>query len=385
MVQAPKPIVDLRIVAYSLFAFVILFCFLNILVWEVSSREDQAFWFSLEDPGGGPLSYPPFVKLLFQAMHLISGEDLNLFSRLLAMVSFAAFFGIIFLFNRMGIPRQELIPALVAFAPVYLLIFNRVEVITVLFSLAAVFLFYRGQRLGGWLSAFTGALFKVVSALFAPLFMAIEFRRPEKSTIRRISFLILLGLLAFFVFEDNFRTVAFHSARGLQVESVYANFLMLLNQIFDLGISVDYCYGSYHLVLPAYLEFFVPMALILQIAVVLAVSWLYYLEGAKKERLFFYAFLLSLGFIVTMKVFSPQFILFPFFFAVPVISKMKGWNLHFAIFFISFFTFLVYPVGWQELINMNPVAISFLTLRNLGLIALFAWLLKNREKISCEY
>lgn len=352
---------------------------------ETQGTADQAFWFSLENPDGGRLSYPVLALSYFEFLHHLSGNDFILFCNIAALVSLLAFLAIFPIFHSMGVPWGKLLILSFLFYPMLLLIMFRMDIIAVALALFSVLLFFKNRKTEGWLLLATGAFFKVFPVFFAPLFLAVELRNFNRHTVARLLFLALLGILALFFFEDNIQAVVFHSERGIQVESIYANLLYLVNFVFPLDIHSEYNYGSRHIVLPESLNFLPALAMMVQFATVLVVSWLFYSDGAKKERLFLYAFLIAASMILTIKVLSTQFILWPLVFAVPLLDRVGGWKFPAAFFALSWITFLVFPVLWEELNAMEPFAVALLTMRNVILAGVFAWFLRNRKNPSLEY
>lgn len=83
----------------------------------------------------------------------------------------------------------------------------------------------------------------------------------------------------------------------------------------------------------------------------------------------------TLDLIVFNKVGSPQFVTW---LSVPIILGIlfaaKNWRLPlFGVIAIALLTNLVYPVFYQELLQMNPAALALVSLRNLLYIALLVW------------
>lgn len=355
---------------------------------EVKEVDDQYFWFTLQDPGGGSLSYPFLCISYFQFLHFLSGEDLLLFAKIAAFASFLFFIATLAVFLKMGINPKKLFLLSVLVQPVFIILLMRVEIIPVFLSLLAFWLFHSGKKAEGWLALLAGAFFKVFPLFLAPLFLAAELKNFNKGSALRLLMAGAISLLAFFMFPDNLRTVIFNSARGIQVESLYANALLIANWALGLGITVAKNYGSYHLVLPEYLSALPTIALALQALSVLAISAIFFLRGAKKEELFVYAFLSVTAMILFSKVFSTQFMLWPLIFAIPVFAvpwKDSKIDLRFlppalALYFSSAAAYFVYPILWYFLITVSPIAIAGLTLKNLLLLAVFIWVFINREE-----
>jgi hypothetical protein len=83
----------------------------------------------------------------------------------------------------------------------------------------------------------------------------------------------------------------------------------------------------------------------------------------------------TLDLIVFNKVGSPQFVTW---LAVPVILGVlfaaKNWRLPlFSVIVIALLTNLVYPVFYQDLLQLNPAALALVSFRNILYIALLIW------------
>ncbi len=370
-----------------LWMFQLVYCFLGFsLLDKVGQGEDQYYWFTLQNPGGGSLSYPFLAISYFNFLHYLSGDNLLLFYRLSMLASFLVFLGVLALFLKMGIDPLKLFLLSVIFQPQLLIILLRFDIIPIALSLLAVWLFHSGKRMEGWLALLAGAFFKVFPIFFAPLFLAMELKDFNRNSAIRIAVAAAISILAFNAFQDNMSTVLFHSARGIQIESVYSNILLIANGIFSLGIHPEYNYGGYQLVLPPFLDLLPTLALALQIGAVLAISALFWLEGARKEKFFIYSFLIAFAMVLTCKILSSQFVFWPLFFAIPILAiPWKGKKFAvplmfpFLFFGLSLVTEFVYPFGWGKLVEMSPDAILLLTIRNLLLISLFSWFFLNRN------
>ena len=241
--------------------------------------------------------------------------------------------------------------------------------------------------LNQWLALLAGAFFKVFPIFFAPLFLAMELKNFSRSSALRLIAVALISLLAFSLFPENMRTVIFNSARGIQVESIYSNILLVGEYFFGLGISIELNYGAHQLVLPAYAEALPQLALGIQVLSVFALSALFFLKGARKEELFVYAFLVATAMILFSKVFSTQFMLWPLIFAIPIFAmpwgnpriQLKLFPQAAALYLSAAAAYFAYPVLGYLMVELSPLTLAALTAKNVLLFAVFAWVFLNRE------
>ena len=129
-----------------LWMFQLVYCFLGFsLLDKVGQGEDQYYWFTLQNPGGGSLSYPFLAISYFNFLHYLSGDNLLLFYRLSMLASFLVFLGVLALFLKMGIDPLKLFLLSVIFQPQLLIILLRFDIIPIALSLLAVWLFHSGN------------------------------------------------------------------------------------------------------------------------------------------------------------------------------------------------------------------------------------------------
>jgi hypothetical protein len=170
------------------------------------------------------------------------------------------------------------------------------------------------------------------------------------------------------------------SDRGIQIESPIAGFFLWAGV---LGLSNNEIY--YDTVMLTFqvagdgvnlVSSLMTTAMAVAIAITAFLAWRAARAGASYRVIMPIAVLTAtLDLIVFNKVGSPQFVTW---LAVPVILGIlfsaQKWRLPlFSVIAIALLTNLVYPVFYQDLLQLNPAALALVTVRNLCYIALLVW------------
>jgi hypothetical protein len=148
--------------------------------------------------------------------------------------------------------------------------------------------------------------------------------------------------------------------RGLQIESLFGN------------------YGAFHLEKSSLTELvlpWLPRLFFMAFGIILINCFAKLWEEKNKQgsiafnTLVAYLAIALLTFIITNKVFSPQYLiwLLPF---IPLLSIRQTWLM--AV--IWAITIYIFPYNYRQLLEMNTTLIWLLNLRNLSIFILFIWL-----------
>lgn len=179
----------------------------------------------------------------------------------------------------------------------------------------------------------------------------------------------------------------YHQLRGLQLESIPAGILCLAHVLKLTKVGLVFNYGAFHLVSPlaAPILKWLPLISILSFLGVIA-SCLncfrreYKTKGTiTAQSLVIYTIAALLTFMVTSKVFSPQYIIWLLPFA-PLLRPRQFWLMA-AIFAM---TIMIFPFGYSHLLGMKAIVVLLLNIRNLSLVVLLLWLLIERNRKSEE-
>ena len=176
----------------------------------------------------------------------------------------------------------------------------------------------------------------------------------------------------------------YHQLRGLQLESLPAGAIVLAHVMGLTTARLDFNYGALHLVSPlaSVALQWLPIAFLGLYAAVLACCVARFREeqaagGVTNASLAAFCFVALLAFIVTNKVFSPQYIIWLLPFAPLLRPRQAG-----ALLAICALTIALFPFDYDQLLAMEIWPVLLLNLRNLLALALLIWLLIDRAPLA---
>jgi hypothetical protein len=180
--------------------------------------------------------------------------------------------------------------------------------------------------------------------------------------------------------ERYFETFRYHALRGVQIESVYGGLLMLAH-VFGLPARVEESFGSANLetsLTPA-------IKLLSPVLFVGVCTWICTRRFRPEPRqLVFCASALLLGFMLTSRVFSPQYSIWiaaPLLAAGALDEHAGFWRSAARLLLLAaLLSQLIYPQGYPVLKAFHPLAIALLDLRNLCLIALLYAIVRETQR-----
>lgn len=339
------------------------------------------------------IEYPPASLLAFVIPALLSGSasgfatafatEMSLFlAASLALVALAA----------RSLDRSWLAPTLV-FAAAAVILYPvstvRYDPLATLTLATAAWAAITSRPLTGYAALGIGAAAKLVPVLALPALAATAWSKRDREppgiktlALRSVpgvaTFCGIVGLLfgaALFIGGSSFvQSFAYHSDRGLQLESVWTSVLMALGWV--QGISFEF--GAFDVSgrgtgLASSLSLRVTLALLGVTAFVM------YREhcGGGLARADFprFAAAFVLAFMIASKVLSPQYMLW----LLPLLPLatigLSGAGVA-AIFLVACWTTTqIYPAHYGQLMDLDSGAVAFLLVRNLLLILLWALML----------
>lgn len=242
---------------------------------------------------------------------------------------------------------------------------------------------------GIWLGF--GIVAKLYPVLLLPIFSIYylasrEYRGLVRFFMGTVGAICLTVLpLALIVGEQLLSFLRYHQLRGIQIESTPAGLILVAKVLGLTKVSLNGNYGSINVDSPLADSIIklLPLILILALVVVI-VSCLscfrseYARNGAiSSESLVAYIIATLLVFIAFGKVFSPQYIIW----LLPFVSLLRRGQvgLVVAIFTITMF---IFPYDYDGLLQLQPLFVLLLNLRNFMLISLLIWLLVERLPAS---
>lgn len=167
--------------------------------------------------------------------------------------------------------------------------------------------------------------------------------------------------------------LTYHAQRGIQIESVAGGIIGLGAKLGLTQATIVFNFGALHFVSPwadTMLPVLTPMFVALYIGVLFVAYNCFRANAGDKRSLIALWSAALLAFIITNKVFSPQYLvwLFPF---VPFLSRRQI-GLFAAI---CVATVIIFPFQYQAMLALDLWAVLLLNLRNAATIVLCVWIL----------
>jgi len=254
-------------------------------------------------------------------------------------------------------------------------------------TLLAVYFAARSRRAPVWILLALGTLTKLYPLLLAPVFLLRDVRRRDWRAIGQAvalgaATIVVVMLPLFIVAPTAIRSFfAYHAKRGLQIESTYAGWLLVVDNLRLIYLGISNSFGSWN-VTGQYADFVAALSTIVFVAALGgAYLWLARelpIRPAQQEldpaRLYgiIAAAVLVVVFtiLVTSKVFSPQYLIW----ALPLVPLVDGkhrrtiWGLYTLA---GVMTYYIFPTHYGQLINADDGAvITMLVIRNLLVLVL---------------
>lgn len=242
---------------------------------------------------------------------------------------------------------------------------------------------------GIWLGL--GIVAKLYPAVLLPIFSVYYLINREYRNL--LHFLlgmigsVVITLLPFALFAKGhlLTFLSYHKARGLQIETLPAGIISLGHVLGLTQAKWTFRYGAFEIVSPfndLILQWLPLVFILTTLGVIVSCFTRFRYERATYgeitgESIVIYALIALLAFIVTSKVFSPQYIIWLLPFA-PLLS-LRQVSVLAAIFAM---TIAIYPFWYDALIQFKPNLVVLLNLRNLLALVFLLWLLRDRVPAS---
>jgi uncharacterized membrane protein len=177
----------------------------------------------------------------------------------------------------------------------------------------------------------------------------------------------------------------YHELRGLQLESLPAGVIVLAHVLVMTTARLEFNYGALHVASPlaAAVLSWLPVVVAVLFGAVLASCLARFREEqavggcVTSASLVAYSVAALLAFIVTNKVFSPQYVIWLLPFAPLLRLRQAG-----VLLAICALTIVLFPFDYDHLLGMELLPVLLLNLRNLLVVALLVWLLVERAPSS---
>jgi len=333
--------------------------------------------------------YPPIAVLNIFLPRLLGGDSqagyMNWFSVISATLAIGTALAVAWLARRGWGSGRSLDPVCVfaglclAAAP---LVVWRFDILPAFFSALALVAF-AASRLG-WAGVALGfgTMAKLYPAFLAPVFFAaavIERRLRDAVTLGIALCVVVALILLIPVLEagsNAFSYVLYQQDRGVEIEAVTGGLALLAHVANQVPATINFGFGAYQVDSPVLSTLALPN-LIFEVALValLVVACLLSFTRDQRETgsiqpgtVVRYLFATVLLAMLANKVLSPQYIVWAFPFAA-----LLPWRQSLLVLVTAVVTTYLYPLSFQDLLQMHPNEVVLLNIRNALLVALFVW------------
>ena len=283
----------------------------------------------------------------------------------------------------LGASRRRLLMALgfVSLAPVLLgpVVLSRFDLWPAALTAAALCALVTGRFRLGHVALGAAVLAKLYPAVLAPVTVAYVWKREgrrEALVCAGLMLAVVALVLAPFVAvapDGVWDSLWNQASRPLQIESLGAGILLVARHVFGTGITVETSHGSQNLAGTAP-DVLAVLQSVVQAAALVA-TWVLFARGpASRSRLLLASAAALVAFVSLGKVLSPQFLiwLIP---VIPLVAGRRGLTASALLAAALLLTQLWFPYRYWELALQLGTLESWLVLvRDLVLVALFAWL-----------
>jgi hypothetical protein len=175
--------------------------------------------------------------------------------------------------------------------------------------------------------------------------------------------------------------------RSLQIESLYSSVLLLAHNLRLTSVQVITAAGSVNIGSPL-ADNIASLSPVFIIAALLAVYGIYWRKLARRPEsasVINFSLAAILGFIVTSKILSPQYVIWVLPFLPLLAGRWRGaWWALFLL--IGSLTYYIFPAHYEEYLNGRMLEVVILLCRNLLLVVFMLWLLfEGRHKTATPH
>lgn len=233
-----------------------------------------------------------------------------------------------------------------------------------------------------------GACAKLYPLVLVPVFGAYYMSMNDRRSFARFGGSAFIAatapLIPFLVLAPHelLSFIRYHELRGLELESVGAGMLLLTHLFGGPAIDTVQNFGAVHIQSPLAPPILaaLPLLFLAAITLVTALAWRQFRAEFRLNRVVSHETLLRylvaalLAFVVTNKVFSPQYVTWflPFFPLLPLRHAALG-AIAIAL------TIVIFPFHFLALVHLEALPVVLLNIRNALTIGLLVWLVMDRE------
>ena len=336
-----------------------------------------------------PAEYPPLALVQIDLPRLLGGPSpqtyILIFTFISVLVTLATGAAIYWLARRRWSTESPanatlLFTGLVlAGAP---LVFWRFDILAALLTTLGLVAYALCRPAWSGLALGLGALTKLYPGTLVPIFaLAQLFERHVRWAVLVVAgaALAVVAVMAqvFLVAGTGaFSFLAYQQERGVEIESVSGGIALLASVLGRVNTAISFGFGSWQVSSPIIDALSIPQLVLnaVLLAALLAGLWISFSREARNggriepETLVRYSLAALLVVMLINKVLSPQYLVWLLPFAALLPSRQSV-----LLLVIVVLTVLLYPLGFESLLRVEPAAVLELNLRNLLLLVYFAW------------
>jgi uncharacterized membrane protein len=284
------------------------------------------------------------------------------------------------------------------------IVIQRCDLVPAVLVLVALAALIKGRNSLAWAVLALGVVAKLFPIVIAPLFVIwYIIKKQYRQLIKGVavfSAVILVTVIPWVIIDAQgfCSSISYHLVRGLHAESSYGSFVLLWQLLGFTRVDGGFSYGSYNLISPmadsiAKASFYIIAAILLVLYLLFAFKLkrgqnkIISLEmpTAETESLLLqYAVLVIIGFLVSSKVFSIQYMIWlcPL---LPLLNIRRGTHIFILFITVGIFTLYVYPFNYTPFARFKNLPVLIMACRNLLLIVIgFLILFSVRTKMVKE-
>ncbi len=340
------------------------------------------------------LEYPPLALLFFILPRLLTDQWLHfsyLYQVEVLIFTLVGLWVVYKIARRMGKePWKLMTPYTLGILAIGPVIGQQYDIFPAVMTLLSLYYFWLGKHKTScaWLAL--GVMTKLYPAVFALLYILIYLKNRQfrPLILGMVTFgSVCLALLAPFLVtgpQNLISLITYHGQRGLQIESLYSALLLLANKLNLASVSLAYDYGSWNLSGASAAVFSKLSTYIQALGLLICYTFIWnQLKAGKSQftRLGAYALLLISVLLFTSKVLSPQYIiwLLP---ALPLIFNRGRWAIWTTFALTGILTFIIFPVNYLKLLDLDTTIIVILFLRDFTLVLLAAFAVRSLKSMK---
>jgi hypothetical protein len=279
---------------------------------------------------------------------------------------------------------------LLAVGPITL---HQYDIFPAALTLGAVICHARRRDTAAWVLLAVATMTKVYPVLLAPVFLMLD-DRPVRLRVRRavvvftVTVLVVLSPLLAIAPSSLLRMVAFHSERGIHLDSMYSTIAFAARSLGLSIVGIGLTYRSWNITGPAADLLARAATPILATALIAAYAFIgrhmKRVGGAAVRDLRLTATssaLVLLTGLVTSKVLSPQYLIWvlPL---LPLVVRPRRWLVWGPFAVVGLLTYYIYPLHYTELLAHDGRTIVTLAGRNLLLLTL-TLIVADSLRVAC--